>query len=143
MLTVSGMTPVRTGIENAISNGITFAEEKNELMSDFYLHRVKNTMDRTDTILQFTQVAGRALLVKATATFPDLSLAAKCGFDNGHQQFVCFPTNQTKKRLRVPVVTDHRNDWEIIIDVEPGKPITFTVLQKGVIISTEFLSRLK
>ncbi len=137
-VTTEGFTPVVTGLENSLSLGSAYDEANNNNLTVFH---IRNDLDPKHLTLQFTQIGGRALLVQTIVQIPDLVLSVKC-IINGNNERVCYPTTQVNMNVRLPVITEHRKDWEILFKYVAGEPVKITLIQRGAVLSTSVLTSL-
>lgn len=141
IISQSGFSPVKMGAETAklFCSAQTSTTTGNIELTDLYIHQTPNSLGFQDLTLQFTQIAGRPLLVKSTALLSNLIFDVQQSWYLGAR--VLMPKSSTQNRvLKVPVVTDHRKDWEILFKFVSNQPVTIELLQDGVSISKSYFS---
>lgn len=141
IVSVQGNTPVQAGIESAKlrCSAVTTGRSDQRQVTVFYVHQAANDMESEDVKFQFTQIAGRPLLVKGTVSIPDLIFETRRVIDRTLGP-VLIAEHLGRRVETFPVITQHRSDWEIRLKYVTGQPIMLTLLQGGQPLSESVLT---
>ncbi len=101
--------------------------------SKFYMYATVDANKVSHLTFQFQDLMGRLLFNKATIPIDGIRFLLKKTSPK-NTTFSIVAEENMKKSFRVPLTGGHRDDWEVSMQYETGKPVKLGLYQKGILI---------
>jgi hypothetical protein len=136
LFTLSPIPSVVEGVDQSVSCAASKSVQGGVLPTSFYLKIDRSGPVPTAT-LNFTHLAGRAMVTKATATLPGLGFELSPWHPYTGQTVADPSANQT---VRVPLIGSQFQDWSVEIVYQYRKPIEIRLYRGSVYTDSDFVT---